>query len=47
MARFMVPRYIEIRDSLPRNSVDRVQKHLLRDLSGRVWDAEQAREATG
>lgn len=41
MARFMVPRYIEIVTALPRNHVGKVEKTKLRELPGTtVWDAE-------
>jgi acyl-CoA synthetase (AMP-forming)/AMP-acid ligase II len=41
MARFMVPRYIEIVDELPHNHVGKIEKEkLLAARSDRVWDAE-------
>jgi carnitine-CoA ligase len=41
---FMVPRYIEIVDELPRTPTQKIVKHVLRDqaLSGNVWDREAA-----
>jgi len=41
---FAVPRYIEFRDSLPRNPVGRVLKYQLRDegKTPRTWDIEQS-----
>lgn len=44
MAKFMVPRYIEIRDALPKTGTHRVQKSVLkRDGVGpRTWDREAA-----
>ncbi|WP_447752293.1 AMP-binding protein [Sphingopyxis fribergensis] len=40
MARFMVPRYVEIMDALPRTDVGKVHLSLLTHLGDRVWDAE-------
>jgi len=45
MPRFMVPRYVEMVDSLPKTeATQRVKKHLLRvdPLNGRTWDREAA-----
>jgi crotonobetaine/carnitine-CoA ligase len=39
MARFMVPRYVRIRDSLPKTATERVRKFALRDEgSAGAWD---------
>ncbi len=43
MARFMLPRYVEVRDELPRNSVGKVRKEELRRIGDVVWDAESLR----
>lgn len=40
MARFMVPRYIEIVANLPRNDVGKVDKLALQTLHENLWDAE-------
>jgi crotonobetaine/carnitine-CoA ligase len=39
---FALPRYVELLDDLPRNAVNRVMKHVLRErpMSGQVWDFE-------
>jgi crotonobetaine/carnitine-CoA ligase len=39
---FALPRYVEVIDELPRNAVNRVMKHLLRDrpMGDGVWDLE-------
>jgi crotonobetaine/carnitine-CoA ligase len=45
MPRFMVPRYVEFADSLPKTeATQRVKKNLLRDdpLNDRTWDREAA-----
>lgn len=41
---FMVPRYFEVVDTLPKTPTQKVQKHLLRSagLEGKVWDREAA-----
>ncbi len=41
---FAVPRYIELRDDLPRNPVGRVLKYQLRDegVTATTWDREAA-----
>jgi crotonobetaine/carnitine-CoA ligase len=41
---FMVPRYIEFREALPRNPVGRVLKYKLRDegRTPRTWDIESS-----
>ena len=41
MAAFMVPRYIEIVDALPRSPTGKVQKLLLRDVSSKTFDADK------
>jgi crotonobetaine/carnitine-CoA ligase len=41
MARFMVPRYIEMRDVLPYTDVGKVKRDTLRDIGPDVWDAER------
>jgi crotonobetaine/carnitine-CoA ligase len=40
--RFMVPRYVEVVDELPRTATQRVEKFRLREtpLTERTWDAE-------
>jgi crotonobetaine/carnitine-CoA ligase len=39
MARYMVPRYVEVVDSLPKTATQRVQKAMLREREpGEVWD---------
>lgn len=42
MARFMVPRYVEFTDELPKSSTGKVQKHVLRDTwkNARTFDGE-------
>jgi len=42
MARFMVPRYIEFRDALPKTETHRVQKRVLKSdgVSAQTWDRE-------
>lgn len=40
MARFMVPRYLEIRDALPYSDIGKVQRDELRTLGPATWDAE-------
>jgi len=40
MARFMVPRYVEVVDSLPRTEIGKVAKTELTRLGANVWDAE-------
>jgi crotonobetaine/carnitine-CoA ligase len=44
MPRFMVPRYIEIIDELPKTPTDRVKKKELRarGVGKRTWDREAA-----
>lgn len=41
---YMVPRYIEVLDSLPRTPTNKVQKHHLRDraVDEHVWDRKAA-----
>jgi crotonobetaine/carnitine-CoA ligase len=39
MARFMVPRYLEFRDRLPRNDMGKVQTAALGERVGELWDA--------
>jgi crotonobetaine/carnitine-CoA ligase len=41
---YVVPRYIEYLDDLPRTPTERVQKHLLRErgITAQTWDAEAA-----
>jgi carnitine-CoA ligase len=43
MARFMLPRYVEIIEQLPRTQTQKVMKHLLRDsgVCTATWDREQ------
>jgi len=40
MARFMVPRYVQILPELPHNQVGKVEKEKLRSLDPGTWDAE-------
>lgn len=44
MPYFMVPRYFELRESLPKTPTQKVQKHVLREsgIGGHVWDREAA-----
>jgi len=44
MAYFMVPRYVEFMDKMPRTLTGRVQKHLLREagITEDTWDREKA-----
>jgi crotonobetaine/carnitine-CoA ligase len=39
---YAMPRYVEILDDLPRNAVNRVMKHMLKDrpVTGEAWDFE-------
>jgi crotonobetaine/carnitine-CoA ligase len=39
---YALPRYVEIMDDLPRNAVNRVMKHVLKErpLGDGVWDFE-------
>ncbi|MDZ4230650.1 MAG: AMP-binding protein [Dehalococcoidales bacterium] len=43
MARFMIPRYVDFRDCLPKTATERVQKHKLVDegVTPTVWDREK------
>ncbi len=44
LPKFMVPRYIEVRDSLPKTPTTRVQKYLLREEAvAAAWDARPGR----
>jgi crotonobetaine/carnitine-CoA ligase len=40
MAKFMLPRYIDVVDALPRNAAGKLQKEELRVRSASTWDAE-------
>jgi crotonobetaine/carnitine-CoA ligase len=40
LAKFMLPRYIEVVEALPRDAAGKVQKEQLRQLSAKVWDVE-------
>jgi len=44
MAYFMVPRYVEFRESLPKTATDRVEKYKLRGegITEKTWDREKA-----
>lgn len=44
MARFMVPRYIEIRECMPLNQVGKVEKEALKTINEEIWDEEMHRE---
>ena len=42
MAKFMVPRYIEVRRApLPRSDIGKVQNEFLQQLGPEIWDAER------
>jgi crotonobetaine/carnitine-CoA ligase len=48
LPRFMVPRYVEIVDELPRTGTGKIAKHVLRaagdaGITGETWDARQQR----
>ena len=40
---FAMPRYVDLRDALPVNALERVMKHVLRDegVTPGTWDLEQ------
>lgn len=43
MAYFMVPRYVDLRDALPKTATERVEKYKLKQEGfGRAWDREAA-----
>jgi len=42
MARYMVPRYIEVLDSLPYNDVGKLARQDLENIAPPVWDAESS-----
>lgn len=42
MAYFMVPRFIEIREELPKTPTGKVEKHKLRERSPDLWDRERS-----
>jgi len=44
MAYFMIPRYVEVVDALPKNPSQRIEKYKLRAnaLSESTWDREKA-----
>lgn len=43
MAYFMVPRYVEVLDALPKTATERVEKYRLKERGvGRAWDREAA-----
>lgn len=46
MARFMVPRYVEFLDALPRTPTEKVEKHRLREagVTAATWDRQSAGE---
>jgi crotonobetaine/carnitine-CoA ligase len=46
MARFMVPRYIEFRDELPKTGTQRIQKSILKQegVGPGTWDREAHKE---
>jgi carnitine-CoA ligase len=46
MARFMVPRYVELLDELPRNPLGKVLKRELREVGPATWDAEATHKTT-
>jgi crotonobetaine/carnitine-CoA ligase len=43
MAYFMVPRYVEFRDALPKNPSQRIEKYKLRaeGITPTTWDREK------
>ena len=47
MAKFMVPRYIDFRESLPKTETHRVQKAVLKKqgITPTTWDREKAQPA--
>jgi crotonobetaine/carnitine-CoA ligase len=50
MPRFMLPRYLDVVDEIPRNSTSlRVQKHVLRDrgVTATTWDREATSSERG
>jgi acyl-CoA synthetase (AMP-forming)/AMP-acid ligase II len=51
LARFKVPRYIEVRDSLPKTPTQKVEKYVLRqenpDSTAGCWDREKAGQKDG
>ncbi len=47
MARFMVPRYIEVRDRLPKTELGKVRKETLQIVERNTWDAQAARGSGG
>jgi len=44
MAYFMVPRYVEFQEALPKNPSQRIEKYKLRaaGITDRTWDREKA-----
>jgi crotonobetaine/carnitine-CoA ligase len=46
MARFMVPRYIEVVPSLPHTGVGKVDRQAARQMQGDLWDAEAEGNST-
>ena len=44
MANFMVPRYVDVLDALPKTESNKVQKHVLRErgVTTITWDREAA-----
>jgi crotonobetaine/carnitine-CoA ligase len=40
MARFMVPRYIEVREVLPYTDIGKVKRDALREIGPDTWDSE-------
>jgi crotonobetaine/carnitine-CoA ligase len=44
MAYFMVPRYIEFKESLPKNAIEKIEKYKLvaEGVSANTWDREKA-----
>ena len=41
MAKFMVPRYVELRDTLPYTDVGKVKRDELREIGPATWDADR------
>jgi crotonobetaine/carnitine-CoA ligase len=42
MAKFMVPRFVEVRSELPLTELGKVAKEDLKNINGTIWDAEEA-----
>ncbi len=44
MARFMIPRYVDIVETMPKTPTGKIQKYVLRErgLTPTTWDREKA-----